>query len=73
MESTGLPGSIQMSYRVVKYLPDRSKFTIVARGRIAVKGKASCWWCARVCVRDGVRLAHGVGGALVDWHVRLCM
>jgi len=41
MESTGLPASIQISYRVVRALPDPAIFDIVTRGRIAVKGKGS--------------------------------
>ena len=41
MESTGLPNAIQISYRVVKALPNPSMFRIITRGRIAVKGKVS--------------------------------
>nr|UQK61950.1 soluble guanylate cyclase 3 [Choanoeca flexa] len=41
MESTGLPASIQISYRVVRALPDQDMFNIVTRGRIAVKGKGT--------------------------------
>lgn len=41
MESTGMPSSVQISYRVVRALPDPSKFVIITRGRIHVKGKGN--------------------------------
>eukprot|EP00043_Microstomoeca_roanoka_P006449 m.62835 g.62835 ORF g.62835 m.62835 type:complete len:690 (+) comp13416_c0_seq1:198-2267(+) len=39
MESNGLPGSIQVSYRFVQALPLNHPFTIVSRGHIEIKGK----------------------------------
>jgi len=41
MESTGLPASIQISYRVIRALPDASQYNIITRGRIAIKGKGT--------------------------------
>lgn len=41
MESTGLPCSIQISYRVVRALPEPDLFHIITRGRIEVKGKGT--------------------------------
>lgn len=41
MESNGLPGCIQVSYRFTQALPPDHPFEIVARGHIDIKGKGA--------------------------------